>query len=110
LSPVHNEILGPAQYRGKYPIGHGGLLLRIPLLAPGLRKYIERPPFSFADDNVVSGAGLPTDVRVELQHWCAASMSSSASLASACCLPTCNHRFELSLDLSRFFPAVGTFC
>jgi hypothetical protein len=44
-------------------------LLRIPLLAPGLRKYIERPPFSFADDNVVSGAGLPTDVRVELQHW-----------------------------------------
>src|SRR5579862_8714077 len=69
LSPVHNEILGPAQYRGKYPIGHGALLLRIPLLAPGLRKYIERPPFSFADDNAASDAGLPADVHAELQHW-----------------------------------------
>jgi hypothetical protein len=69
LAPVHNEILGPAQYRGKYPIGQGGLLLRIPLLAPGLRKYIERPPFSFADDNLVSDVGLPADVHVELQHW-----------------------------------------
>jgi hypothetical protein len=69
LSPVHNEILGPAQYRGKYPIGHGALLLRIRLLAPGLRKYIERPPFSFADDNAASDAGLPADVHAELQHW-----------------------------------------
>jgi hypothetical protein len=69
LSPVHNEILGPAQYRGKYPIDQGGLLLRIPLLAPGLRKYVERPPFSFAGDNPASGAVVPGDAQIELQHW-----------------------------------------
>jgi hypothetical protein len=69
LSPVHNEILGPAQHRGKYPIGHGALLLRIPLLAPGIRKYIDRAPFSFADDELASATGISMDVRVELQHW-----------------------------------------
>ena len=69
LAPVHNEILGPAQHRGKYPIGHGALMLRIPLLAPGLRKYVVRPPFSFAEEQLAAAAGISTDARVELQHW-----------------------------------------
>ena len=33
--PVQNEILGPAQHRGRYPIGPGALTVRLPLLAPG---------------------------------------------------------------------------
>ena len=40
LTPVHNEMLGPAQHRDKYPItGSGAALVRLPALAPGLRRY-----------------------------------------------------------------------
>jgi len=67
LSPVHNEILGPAPHRGKYPLGRGALLLRMPLLAPSLRKYIAKAPFSFA--NTGADNGIPADFGVELQHW-----------------------------------------
>ena len=67
LSPVHNEILGPAHHRAKYPIGPRGLMLRIPLLAPVLRKYAEQPPFSFADSDAVSD--IRADLQIELEHW-----------------------------------------
>jgi hypothetical protein len=41
LAPVHNEMLGPAQHRDKYPAAGGGAgLVRLPVLAPGLRRYI----------------------------------------------------------------------
>ncbi len=63
LAPVHNEIFGPAQHRGKYELG-GAALARLPALAPTLRRYVEMPPFSFADL-----AGLPPAVQDELQHW-----------------------------------------
>jgi len=65
LAPVHNEILGPAP-RGKYPLGPGAVMVRVPLLAASLRRYIGQPPFSFAEDAL---AGIPEDFRVELQHW-----------------------------------------
>jgi len=68
LSPVHNEILGPAHHRAKYPIGPRGLMLRIPLLAPVLRKYVERPPFSFADDSEAV-CDIRADLQIELEHW-----------------------------------------
>jgi hypothetical protein len=68
LAPVHNEILGPAQQRGKYPIGHGAVMVRIPLLAPGLRKYIAHAPFSFGDA-LASDSEISIDFRIELQHW-----------------------------------------
>jgi hypothetical protein len=67
LVPVHNEILGPAQHRGKYPIGSGALTVRLPLLGPALRKHIDRPPFSFAA--LATDGTTPEDTRVELQHW-----------------------------------------
>ena len=69
LVPAHNEILGPAQHRGKYPIGSGALTVRLPLLAPGLRKYIARPPFSFADAQLAANSDVPVDIRIELKHW-----------------------------------------
>lgn len=66
LVPVHNEILGPSQHRDKYV---GSLTVRLPVLAPGLRKYIESPPFSFADSNMGNAVGIPINVHIELQRW-----------------------------------------
>ena len=68
LAPVHNEVFGVAQYRNKYaPIGSGTVIVRLPLLAPNVRKYVERPPFSFADSE--RAAAVDVDVNIELQHW-----------------------------------------
>jgi hypothetical protein len=70
LTPVHNEMLGNAQHRGKYPTpGSGAALLRFPVLAPGLRKYIEKPPFSFSDLRFANAKDIPLDVHIELQRW-----------------------------------------
>jgi hypothetical protein len=70
LSPVHNEILGQSQYREKYPpSGLGAAMMRLPALAPGLRKYVEQPPFSFADTQLANARNIPLDVHIELQRW-----------------------------------------
>ncbi len=68
LAPVHNEIFGAAQYWNKYaPIGSGRVVVRLPLLASNVRKYVERPPFSFAGS--ARSAALNVDINAELQHW-----------------------------------------
>lgn len=70
LSPVHNEMLGAGQYRDKFPTsGAGAAMLRFPALAPGLRKYIEKPPFSFSDQQLANAKNIPLDVHIELQRW-----------------------------------------
>jgi len=70
LVPVHNEILGHAQHRDKYDlIGSGASVVRLPLLTPGLRKYIESPPFSFADSKLAARLDVPIDINIELQRW-----------------------------------------
>ncbi|HZD39182.1 MAG TPA: hypothetical protein VE131_00575 [Terriglobales bacterium] len=68
LTPVHNEIFGAAQYWSKYaPKGSGTVVVRLSLLASNVRKYVERPPFSFADSALA--AALNADINIELQHW-----------------------------------------
>jgi hypothetical protein len=68
LAPVHNEVFGVAQHGNKYaPIGSGTVIVRLPLLVSNVRKYVERPPFSFA--NSESAAVLDADDYIELQHW-----------------------------------------
>jgi hypothetical protein len=70
LTPVHNEMLGNAQHRDKYPTpGTGAAQVRFPVLAPGLRKYIDKPPFSFADSRLANAKDIPLDVHIELQRW-----------------------------------------
>ena len=70
LAPVHNEMFGPAQHRDKYPLAGGSpVMVRLPALAPGLRRYIETPPFSFADSNMGAAVGIPLDAHIELQRW-----------------------------------------
>ena len=44
LVPLHNEMLGSAQHRDKYPMSGGGALtVKLPALAPGLRKLDRQP-------------------------------------------------------------------
>jgi hypothetical protein len=70
LTPVHNELLGAAQHREKYPVGTGGTAqLRFSVLAPALRKYIETPPFSFAEEQLANARNIPIDTHIELQRW-----------------------------------------
>jgi hypothetical protein len=70
VTPVHNELLGPAQHRDKYPIaGTGAVQVKLPALAPGLRRYIEKPPFSFADERLANAKDIPLNVHIELQRW-----------------------------------------
>jgi hypothetical protein len=70
LTPVHNEFLGSAQYRDKYLIvGSGAAQIKLPVLAPGLRRYIEKPPFSFLDSQLANMKNIPLDVHIELQRW-----------------------------------------
>jgi hypothetical protein len=70
LAPVHNELLGPAQHRDKYmPGGSGAVIVHLPVLAPGLRRYIDKPPFSFANSNMGNAVGIPLDSHIELQRW-----------------------------------------
>jgi hypothetical protein len=70
LAPVHNEIFGPAQHRDKYQLaGSGEVLVHLPALAPGVRKYVETPPFSFADARLAADVSIPLAVQAELQSW-----------------------------------------
>jgi hypothetical protein len=69
LAPVHNEIFGSAQHRDKYLLaGSGEVIVRLPVLVPGVRKHVETPPFSFSDERLAA-APLPREVKTELQRW-----------------------------------------
>src|SRR6185312_8821243 len=66
IIPVQNELLGPAQQREKFAApGAGSKAVHIPALAPGLRKVIDRRPFSFAD----TAGDIPLETHLELQRW-----------------------------------------
>lgn len=70
LTPVHNEMLGKAQLRDKYPTAGGGTApVHFPALAPGLRRTIETPPFSFEESKLANAKGISIDVHIELQRW-----------------------------------------
>jgi hypothetical protein len=70
LAPVHNEIFGSAQHRDKYQLaGSGETVMRLSMLAPGVRKYVETPPFSFSDARLAVAVDMPLEVKTELQRW-----------------------------------------
>jgi hypothetical protein len=50
---------------GQWKFGDGASTV----LAPGLRRYIEMPPFSFADSNIGNAVGIPFNAHIELQRW-----------------------------------------
>ncbi len=59
-----DEIFGPAQ--DKYEL-RGAALAQLPALAPGLRKYVETPPFSFA--RLTENRNIPLEAQDELERW-----------------------------------------
>ncbi len=70
LAPVHNEIFGSAQHRDKYQLaGSGETVVRLPALAPGVRKFVETPPFSFSHLQPAAAVDMPPEVNAELQRW-----------------------------------------
>lgn len=70
MAPVFNEVFGPAYLPARYPLHSGDAqVMRLPALAPGLRKYIELPPFSFADARLAAATAIPLGVHIELQRW-----------------------------------------
>ncbi|HEX3859524.1 MAG TPA: hypothetical protein VHV58_07970 [Pseudolabrys sp.] len=70
FAPVHNEILGSAVHRDKYLVTETSTsLVRLPTLAPALRRHVDRPPFSFSDTSLASASDIPLDVHIELQRW-----------------------------------------
>lgn len=69
ITPVNNDLLGAAQNRSKYPLARGALPVRFSALAPALRKYVETPPFSFADSKLGAALSIPIDAHLELQRW-----------------------------------------
>jgi hypothetical protein len=67
IVPVQNELLGPPQHRDKFAAaGAGSKAVHIPALVPGLRKLIDRRPFSFTDPGA---ADVPLETHLELQRW-----------------------------------------
>jgi predicted nuclease with RNAse H fold len=50
-------------------MGSATEVVRLPVLAPSLRKYVETPPFSFADSRLAVALDEPIDVNIELQRW-----------------------------------------
>jgi hypothetical protein len=64
MAPVHNEIFGVAQHRERYGLTGSTTVIRLPLLAPAARAYVQRAPLSFAE--LQSG---DVDIDIELQHW-----------------------------------------
>jgi hypothetical protein len=65
IVPVHNEILGGGQHRDKFAApGPGASPLHVAALAPGLRRAIDRRPFSFAET-----ADAPLEIHLGLQRW-----------------------------------------
>ncbi len=70
LVPVHNEAAGKAQHRDLFPAGGvASVPFHLPVLAPGLKKYIDKKPFSFAESSTSSMLGMPLDAQMELQRW-----------------------------------------
>ena len=69
LGLVQNDILGNMRPDGYELRGSGTVSVRLPVLAPGVRRYVETPPFSFADDKLAADTGMPLEVHRELQRW-----------------------------------------
>jgi hypothetical protein len=69
LAPVHNEMFGPTQHRDRYPLSSKDSVVRLPALAPTLRRYIETPPFSFDDARMAEMPGILPEGREELERW-----------------------------------------
>ncbi|MEI7804475.1 MAG: hypothetical protein WCI56_04020 [Hyphomicrobiales bacterium] len=70
IVPVHNEAAGKVQHRDMFPpIGGASVPIYLSVLAPGMKRYIDKRPFSFSDSNSTSMMDMPLDIHMEMQRW-----------------------------------------
>lgn len=94
LTPAFNELLGPPQHRDSYPMLGRSEPLRFPALAPALRKFVEQPPFTFADDKLANARNIPLEGHIEIQRWLRKAYAELREL-------------ETTLDVARDIPEFG---
>ena len=94
LTPAFNELLGPPQHRDSYPMLGRSEPLRFPALAPALRKHVERPPFTFADEQLANASNIPLDDHIELRRWLRKTYAQLREL-------------ENDIDIARVMPEIG---
>ncbi len=68
-APAHNEMFGPTPPRDKYALSASDAVLRLPMLAPALRRIVDTPPYSFAVPPGTKSAGMAADAQAELRRW-----------------------------------------
>jgi len=71
LVPVYNEAIARGQRaRKNFPLSRAvSVPLQIPALAPLLYRYMEKPPFSFADFRSTPPQDIPLNIYMELHRW-----------------------------------------
>lgn len=71
LIPVFNDAIAKGQlYRDRFPLVHSvSVPLRIPVLAPGLKTYADKPAYSFADFYETLPIEIPLGISFELRAW-----------------------------------------
>ncbi|HZR77033.1 hypothetical protein [Bradyrhizobium sp.] len=71
LVPVYNEAAGRARHdREAYPLSRAvSVPIHIPALPPALHRFIDKPPFCFADFRTEAPAGIPLDTYMNLHRW-----------------------------------------
>lgn len=71
LVPVYDEAIArPRRNREAFPLSRAvSVPMHVPALMPLLHRYIERPPFSFADFRSTPPGNIPLDVYMELHRW-----------------------------------------
>jgi hypothetical protein len=71
LVPVYNEAVARGQRaRENYPLARAAAVpIRIPTLVPWLYRYLEKPPFSFADFRSTPPQEIPLDIYMQLHRW-----------------------------------------
>ena len=71
LVPVYNEAITKGQRgRENFPLSRADSIpIQIPALMPLLHRYIEKPPFSFADFRSTPPGDIPLDTYMELHRW-----------------------------------------
>lgn len=71
MVPVYSEAIARGlRARRNFPLTRAAAVpMQIPALSPPLYRYLEKPPFSFADFRSTPPQDIPLDVYMELHRW-----------------------------------------
>ena len=69
LAPVHNEMLGPAQHRDKYPLASGSPWCGYRSWRRACADTSRRPRSHLPMSQLADAVGIPISAHVEIQRW-----------------------------------------